>query len=51
MRGYLNSQNISIFKSDTIESKTDFMLTTKWSYHENNSHSADYITTAIDSDF
>ena len=42
---------ISVYKSDTIESKTDFMLTTKWSYYENNSHSADYVATVIDSDF
>jgi hypothetical protein len=42
---------ISVYRSDTIESQTEFMLTAKWDFHENNSHSADYTAIVNDSDF
>lgn len=42
---------LDIYKNDTIKSKTDFMLTSKWIWHKNNAHSADYTATINDSDF
>lgn len=42
---------MDIFKNDTTQSITNFLKTTRWSYNENNKHSADYILIVTPTDF
>jgi hypothetical protein len=42
---------IEISKNDTLQSKTNFLKTNRWSYKRNNSHNAEYLLTVNDSDF
>jgi len=42
---------MDIFKNDSIKSNTDFLKTTRWTYIEKDTHSADYILTVLQTDF
>jgi len=42
---------IDVFRNDTVMAKTSFLNTSRWHYHQNNAHSADYTSTVTDADF
>ena len=42
---------LDIYKKDTIKSKTDYMKTENWTWHENDVHNAEYTTIVNNSDF
>ncbi len=42
---------LDVYKQDIIKSKTDYMKTENWIWHENDVHNAEYTTIVKNSDF